>query len=605
MARLVDTTIRLLSQEPLAGRLGTARLLRVAETLDRAGFEYLEVMGSRCFDWAVRGGVESPWERIRALRSRCRDTPLAMALRGRLLVGSHPVSPDLVRRFVSSAAEGGIDVFRVYDPLNDLSNLEEAAAAIRDADKKLLIGLVHNHGPSDGNGGLVQIATEIPELGASGVILNDPAGSIGAAQAAEIVGQVREASGLPVGLYTQGAAGRALSAAIEAARGGASPLACAIYPIAISVHRPSGEALAQSVAGIGHDSGVSVPTLWEACRLVDDALGDEPVLPLTPRVAVRAAEHDLPAGLVAGIDSTLRSQGLGDRLDEVLNELTEVRRECGFPPLVSPIGHVLGSQALLNVLSAERWGVVVDEARDLITGRYGATPQPVEPAVKRAAELVESDDESPLVDVDLARLRESSDGLAASEEDLLLVALYGDDARTLLETIRGRTRREERDSDSRRSQVDAERIRDLIAVVRESGIGEVTIEEGGTRVTVRSGDSPEVVPGLDVALPTRAAPEPDSSPLPSPPDIVRVESPMVGTFYRAPGPELDPFVEEGDPVAPGQTLCILEAMKLMNEVKADVEGIVRRICVGNAEPVEYGQLLFELEPLNGRPLDAL
>lgn len=605
MARLVDTTIRLLSQEPLAGRLGTARLLRVAEALDCAGFEYLEVMGSRCFDWAVRGGVESPWERIRALRSRCRETPLAMALRGRLLVGSHPVSPDLVRRFVASAAEGGIDVFRVYDPLNDLTNLEEAAAAIRAADKKLLIGLVHNHGPSGENGGLVRIAKQIPELGATGVILNDPAGSIGAAHAAEIVSQVGEASGLPVGLYTQGAAGRALSAAIEAARGGASPLACAIYPIAISVHRPAGEALAQSLAGIGHDSGVSVPTLWEACRLVDDALGDEPVLPLTPRVAVRAAEHDLPAGLVAGIDSTLRSQGLGDRLDEVLNELTEVRRECGFPPLVSPIGHVLGSQALLNVLSAERWGVVVDEARDLITGRYGATPQPVEAAVKRAAELVESEDEAPLVDVDLAELRESADGLASSEEDLLLIALYGDDARTLLQSIRGRTRREERDSDPRRSQVDAERIRDLIAVVRESGIGEVTIEEGGTRVTVRSGDSPEVAPGPELTFPGRAAPEPEASPLPSPPDIVRVESPMVGTFYRAPGPELDPFVEEGDPVAPGQTLCILEAMKLMNEVKADMEGIVRRICVANAEPVEYGQLLFELEPLNGRPLDAL
>ena len=337
-----------------------------------------------------------------------------------------------------------------------------------------------------------------------------------------------------------------------------------------------------------------------------DALDDDPVLSLTPRVAARAAEHDLPAGLVAGVDANLRSQGLGDRLDEVLAELGEVRRECGSPPLVSPIGHVLGSQALLNVLSAERWGVVVDEARDLVTGHYGATPSPVEASVKRAIELLGTEEESALrVDIDFDQLRESAAGLAASEEDLLLLALYGQEAETLLHAIRGRARREEPATDPRRGQVDAERIKDLIAVVQESGIGEVTIEEGNTRLTVRSGESAEVEAERRPALPSRGAPELDALPVVGPPETVRVESPMVGTFYCAPGPELEPFVSEGDPVAPGQTLCVLEAMKLMNEVKADVEGIVRRICVVNAQPVEYGQLLFELEPLNGRPLDAL
>ena len=152
-------------------------------------------------------------------------------------------------------------------------------------------------------------------------------------------------------------------------------------------------------------------------------------------------------------------------------------------------------------------------------------------------------------------------------------------------------------------QDEAERIRELIRLVQESGIGEVTIEEGETRVTVRRSDEAAAVPvGAAGASPAGEVEQPVAPPVDG---TIRIESPMVGTFYRAAEPGAEPFVQEGDPVAPGQTLCILEAMKLMNEVKADVEAVVRKVCVENAQPVEYGQLLFELEPLNGRPLDAL
>ena len=601
MPRLVDTTIRLLSQEPLAGQVPTSRLLELAAVLDRAGFEYLEVTGGGCFDAAVRRGVESPWERIRALKRRCK-TPLAMALRGRFLVGSQPASRDVSRRFVASAAENGIDVFRIHDPLNDMSNLIDAAAAVHAAGKELVAGLVHNPGPPDELEELVERAKRLGELGADRVVVNDPAGSLGAAHAREIVERLREASGLPVGLYCQGAAGRALAAAIEAARGGATPIASTIYPLAITLYRPSAEALSQSLEGIGLETGISVATLWEACELVDEALGDQPVPPLPPRVAVRAAEHDLPAGLVAGLDANLRSQGFGDRLDEVLGELAAIRGECGYPPLVAPIGHILGSQALLHVLSAQRWGVVVDELRDLLGGRYGSPPHAVDPTVKRAVELLGHDEEEE-APVDLEIVRESAEGLAASEEELLLLGLFGEEAEQLLQAIRGRARREESLAASGLDRSRTERIRELIAIVQESGIGEVTIEEGETRVTVRRSEEPAAA--ATALGPAEPIAEPEAPPEPSALEILRIESPMVGTFYRAPAPEAPPFVEVGDPVGPGQTLCILEAMKLMNEVKVEAEAIVRRICVENAQPVEYGQLLFELEPLNGRPLDAV
>jgi oxaloacetate decarboxylase alpha subunit len=606
--RLVDTTIRLLSQEPLAGRVPSARLLDLVSVLDRAGFEYLEVTGGGVFDSMVRRGVESPWERIRALRLRC-ETPLAMALRGRFLVGSRPVSRDLVRRFVASAAGNGIEVFRIHDPLNDVSNLVDAAQAVQEAGKELIAGLVHNPGPEAEIDELIERARRLSELGASRIVLNDPAGSLGASHARELVERVREASDLPVGLYCQGAAGRALSAAIEAARGEATPIASTIYPIAITLYRPSSEALSKSLEGLGLHTGIDVAALWQACELVDEALGDEPVPPLTPRVAVRAAEYDLPAGLVASLDGSLRAQGFSDRLDEVLDELRTLRIECGYPPLVAPIGNVLGSQALLNVLSAQRFSVLVDELRHLVAGEYGDPPHPVNGALVRAVELLGEGAESEVEEArGLEEIREEAEGLATSEEELLLLALFGEQAESLLRSVRGRARGEESLQTTGLDAARVERIRDVIALVQETGIGEVTIEEGETKVTVRRSEEREEEPlAPPPPLLPPPSPEPPDSALPPAPgqELVRIESPMVGTFYRAPAPGAEPFVVEGDPVAPGQTLCILEAMKLMNEIKAEGEAIVRRICVENAEPVEYGQLLFELEPLNGRPLDGL
>jgi oxaloacetate decarboxylase alpha subunit len=597
---LVDTTIRLLSQEPLAGRMPTGDLLELAETLDGAGFAYLEVSGGGVFDSAVRRGVESPWERIRALKARTK-TPLAMALRGRFLVGSRPVGADFARRFVASAAESGIDVFRLHDPLNDVSNLREAGEAITNAEREFDAGLVYGSGHTGETEDLVEQAKKLPELGAVRILLHDPSSSLEPHRAQELVGALREASGLPVGLYCQGAAGNALASALEAVRAGADLVSCAVYPIALTLHRVSGEALATALAGLGQDAGVDVDALWRASELVDEYLGDEPVTPVAPRVAVRAAEHRVPPGLVAALDTHLRAQAAGDRLDEVLEELLRIREEVGWPPLAAPIGQILGSQALLNVLSANRYQTMVDELRALVSGRYGSPPGSIDKGVQRAADLL-GDGLPEEEAIDLERLSGEAEGIAASDEELLLLALFGDEARPLLEAIRGRHTGDDSLAASGVDQARAERIRELVRIVQESGVGEVSIEEGGLRVSVRRTPDP-IEPVLAAAGENPAVAE-EALPVPQPAGdgVVRVESPMVGTFYRAPQPGAPPFVEEGDAVGPGQTLCILEAMKLMNEVKADIEGVVRAIHVGNAEPVEFGQLLFELEPINGRPL---
>jgi oxaloacetate decarboxylase (Na+ extruding) subunit alpha len=602
MPRLADTSIRLLGQEPLAGRLPTAGQLRLAEILDTAGFAYLEVSGGGCFETAVRRGVESPWERIRALKARTK-TPLALALRGRFLVGSRPVGADFARRFVACAADSGIDVFRLHDPLNDVTNLREAAEAVSAAGQEFDAGLVYSPGRSGETETLVEKARYLPELGAARVLIHDPTGSLEPLRARELVEAIRAESGLPVGLYCQGATGTALAAALEAARAGADLIACAVFPIALTLHRVSGETLAESLKGLGLDSGTDVDALWRASDLLDEHIGDEPITRLSPRVATRAAQRNLPPGLVAALDVHLRAHAASDRLDEVLDELEQIRSEAGWPPLAAPIGQILASQALLHVLSASRYQTVVDELRALFAGRYGTPPVPFDPAVSRAVELVSSGLPAEEPTPDLDELRREASGLASSEEELLLLALFGEEAEPLLRMIRGRGQRDD-EAAAGLDQSRSERIREIVRIVQETGVGEVTIEDEGMRVTVRrtedrAPESPRAGPLASVEEEPLPPVEPQNA------GLIRIEAPMVGTFYRAAEPGAAPFVEEGDAVAVGQTLCILEAMKLMNEVKAETEGIVRSINVQNSQPVEFGQLLFELEPVNGRPLDAL
>ncbi len=594
MPKLVDTSIRVLSQEPLAGGMPTAELLRLAEILDGAHYAYLEVSGGGAFDAAVRRGVESPWERIRAIKART-TTPLMLAVRGRFLVGPRPVSDDLVRRFMASAAESGIDVFRLHDPLNDAGNLKVAAEAVIAAGREFDAGLLYG---SSRREALIEAARRLPEIGAARIVLDDPAGLLQPHRAGELVHELHELTGLPIGLYCQGAGRNGLAVALEATRAGLDLIGCAVYPVALATHRISAESLAQALAGIGHDAGVDVDVMWRAAELVDEHLGDMPISPLLPRVSVRAAYRKLPVWLVSVVDGQLRASGHADRLDEVLDEVEKVRLEVGSPPLAAPLGQVVASQALVNVLGANRYGTIIDEVRELALGRFGKTPGPIDPALERAVAL--HDDGPTGEPVAMDELRDQAQGLAASEEELLLLGLFGAEAEPLLQSIRRRSAVDEgveavpgKDRD--------EQIRSVVRIVQETGVGEITVEEEGVRVSVRRSVA---APVAEVRRDSEGSETPSVAAAPARDDVVTIESPMVGTFYRAPRPDAPPFVEEGDPVSPGQVLCILEAMKLMNEVKAEIEAIVRRIHVSDAQPVEYGQLLFELEPVNGRPIGA-
>jgi oxaloacetate decarboxylase alpha subunit len=589
VTRIVDTTLRLLSQPPLVGTLSTARVLEVAEILDGAGFGALEVTGGGCFEAAVNRGSESPWERVRAIRARCDNTPLQMALRGRFLVGSRPLPDDLVRRFILCAAESGIEIFRLHDPLNDVENLASAAAAVREAGRTLYAGLAFS-GAMPNLPRVLDKARRLSELGADHVLLHDPAGALDPGTCDKVINELREAAGIPVGLYCQGTGGNAMAMAIEAAQHGAEPIAAACYPVAWTLHRVATEVLCEGLTGLGIEHGVDVDKVWTASRFIDEHVTSQmPAPPIPPRITLRTAFNRVPVGMVAELDARLRYLGAPDRLDEVLDEIKQVRMDCGMPPLAQPVGGILAAQAVLHVLSARRWAEVSDEMRDYISGVYGTPPYDLSP---EAAAFAVEPPAPETIDLDHMR----SEGIAASEEDLLLVALFGEEANRLLEAVRGRTDRDETPTDGGLDRGEAARIRELIDMVETSGVGELTIEDHGVKITVRRQDDrqPAAAPAPAAAAP-EAAPAAEPQPA-SVSTVIKIESPMVGTFYRSPSPTADAFVAEGDRVEVGQTLCVLEAMKLFNEFKSEHAGVIRGVLVENAQPVEYGQPLFELEP---------
>jgi oxaloacetate decarboxylase alpha subunit len=595
MTRLVDTTIRLLSQDPLAGHLSTARLLRLAEAQDGAGYAGLEVSGGGCFEAAINRAVESPWERIRAVKSRAPNTPLLMALRGTFLVGGRPAGQDLVRRFILCAAESGIDIFRLHDPLNDVEDLEGPAAAVREAGARLYAGLVFSEGP--GEEALDGAARRLVSLGADRVVLHDPAGALDPATAGRLIEHLRTATRVPVGLYNQSPGGSAFAVAIEAARAGADPIATASYPVAMLTHRVPAELLAQALSGLGLDTGVERDHAWDIARDVEGDLAEvmASAPPVSPHVALRAALARVPVGLVVGLERRLRAVGATDRLDEVLDEVPRVREDCGLPPSAAPVGRMLASQSITHVLSARRWAAVDEDMRRLLLGEYGHPPGDVAPEARAVAEATPAEADPELT---FEEARDEAGSLAASEEDLCLVALFGERAVPLLETVRGRGMLS--GEDTTMDEGEAARVRRLIDVLSESEMAELTVEDGPTRITLRKPDAtPTYVAPPPAPEPDEAAGQEPSATGNGPVDgeaVVRIESPMVGTFYRAASPTAPPFVEEGDTVEVGDVLCILEAMKLFNELTSDHAGTIRRVLAKNADAVEYGQPLFEIVP---------
>jgi oxaloacetate decarboxylase alpha subunit len=606
--RITDTSLRDAHQSLWATRMRTADMLPIIESLDDVGFNSLECWGGATFDACLRFLDEDPWERLRLIKNHASRTPLQMLLRGQNLVGYRHYGDDIVRRFVYRAAENGVDIFRVFDALNDIRNFETAAAAIKETGKHFQGAVVYTISPVHSLDHYLEVAHNLVDMGADSICIKDMAALLSPYYADQLIGRLKEEIEVPIQLHCHYIGGLAPMTYLKAIEAGVDVIDTATVPMAFGNSQPATEMVVTALIGTPYDSGLDLEKLFRIAKYfegVRQRLGyDRGVTSLTH---MQVYEHQVPGGMISNLESQLKEQNALDRLPEVLEEIPRVRAEVGFPPLVTPMSQIVGTQAVLNVLSGKRWSIVPDEMKAYLRGRYGAAPGPVsqeivgrvlgdeEPITVRPADLVDETFEDFAAEIgDLAR----------TEDDVLSYALFPQTARAYLERhhvgpeadVFGTHDHFLRSTgEAAVSAAVGDRVRDILAVVDESDIDEVVIEEGDLKISIRKAG--QVVPAAPAPVAPAAA-EPTAAPADAQANGYHVvRSPMVGTFYRAPSPTAPPFVNEGDEVRHGQTLCVLEAMKLMNELSAELDGIVRAVRVEDGEPVEYGQELFLIEPL--------
>ncbi|MGI5838716.1 MAG: acetyl-CoA carboxylase biotin carboxyl carrier protein [bacterium] len=600
--KITDTTLRDAHQSLWATRMRTEDMLPIARQLDAVGYHSLEVWGGATFDVAMRYLGEDPWERLRLLRQNIRNTKLQMLLRGQNVVGYKHYPDDVLERFVIKAKENGIDIFRIFDALNDVRNMEAAMRTARETGAHVQASVVYTVSPVHTLDHFVATAKTLAGMGADSICIKDMAGLLTPYFAYELVGRIKETTQLPVQLHDHYVGGLSVMTYLKAIEAGVDAVDCCSVPLAFGTSQPPVEALAIALKDTPYDPGFDLELLFEIAEYFDRMRKENGHERAVTRIAdMQVHQHQVPGGMISNLVSQLEQQKAASRLGEVLAEIPRVRAELGYPPMVTPTSQIVGTQAVFNVITGERYKVIPGEVKEYIRGCYGLPPQPVDPAVRKLAigdEAVIDCRPADLLKPGLGQIPEAVRELAKSEEDILSYALFPEVARKFFADRKAggapvAAAREERVPATAKEgeTVNLKEIRDLIKMVDETEITELNLESENLKISVRKG----YASGTEKAAAEKAA---ETAPKPAEKEnVLTVTAPMVGVFYRAPSPDAEPYVKTGDVVNKGQALCIIEAMKLMNEITTEVKGKIAEILVENGKPVEFGQPLFRVEVL--------
>lgn len=614
--QIMDTTIRDGQQSLWATRMPIGDMLPILPKMDRVGYWAIEAWGGATFDTCLRFLDENPWDRLRSIKSKTPNTRLSMLSRGQNLVGYKHYSKDIVNRFIAAAHRNGIDVFRVFDALNDIRNVVDNAEAIKACGGHFEGAISYTLSPVHTLDSFLEYGQQLKDLGADSIAIKDMAGMLTPYRTERIVKAFNAEIGLPIHVHCHYVGGMAPANYLKAAEAGAAIVDTASAPLAFGNSQPAVEMLVAAMQESRYDTGLDLGLLFEISEYWEEVRKrghyKRGVSSLTH---MKVYSHQVPGGMMSNLMSQLEIQNAIDRLDDVMEEIPRVRAEVGYPPLVTPLSQIVGTQAVFNVLTGKRWSVVSKEMKDYICGYYGKAPGPMSPEVVNRvvgeSDIMLDPDVAPgsLVTTTFAELEEEIGDLAKTEEDVLMYALFPNEARTYLSKHRTSEKvdfllEEESSNTKEDDYVDINQIRELVRVAEESGVGEIVVEEEGARIAVRMPGAVAAAPAAPVAAAAPAAAAPAAAPAAAAPAAAAshpanwycVTSPMVGTFYAAPAPGEPAFVQVGDEVAANQTLCIVEAMKLMNEIGAEEMGTVREVCVEDATPVEFGTPLFYIEP---------
>ena len=442
--QITETVLRDAHQSLVATRMRTGDMIPVLEDLDKVGYHAIEAWGGATFDSCLRFLDEDPWERLRTLRKHLKNTPIQMLLRGQNLLGYNHYPDDVVREFVRLSVENGVSIIRIFDALNDVRNLEVSMDAAKKAGAHAQGTLIYTVSPYTRPEDYLKLARQLVDMGADSICIKDMAGLITPYVAYELVKALKEEIDLPLELHTHCTCGLAQMSYLKAIEAGVDIVDTALSPFSGATSQPSTESLVAALQGTDRATGLDVNRLNDLADYFKAVKGKiirefnlDPVTSINPKVLT----YQIPGGMLSNLMNQMKTMGIEDRLDKVLEEMPKVRAELGYPPLVTPTSQIVGSMALMNV-AVGRYKMSPMEVKDLIRGRYGRTPGPISPEVRKLAigdqpviDHRPADDLAPQLDAMWAKLQEKGfTGL--SREDLLSYILFPEVALSYFEKHR-------------------------------------------------------------------------------------------------------------------------------------------------------------------------
>ena len=428
---ITETALRDAHQSLIATRMTTDEILPIAGLMDQVGYYSLEAWGGATFDACLRFLNEDPWERLRKIRKAVKKTKLQMLLRGQNILGYKHYPDDVLIEFVKRAVGNGIDIIRIFDALNDVRNLETAMTATVKEGAHAQAALSYTTSPIHNIQFYIDTAKTLESMGASSICIKDMAGLLKPYAAYELVGELKKAVKIPIDLHTHYTSGLASMTYLKAIEAGVDIVDCAISPMAMGTSQPPTEPLVATLQGTPYDTGFNMDILNQIAgyfrTLREKYMKSGLLNPKVLTVDVNALVYQVPGGMLSNLVSQLKQQGKEDKYDEVLKEVPRVRADLGYPPLVTPTSQIVGTQAVLNVITGERYKMVTKETKAYVRGEYGKSPAPISDEIRH--KLIGDDKvitcrPADLLSPELEEYRNAVKGYMEQEEDVLSYALF-------------------------------------------------------------------------------------------------------------------------------------------------------------------------------------
>jgi len=602
-------------QSLIATRMRTEDMLPICAKLDAIGFWSIEAWGGATFDACVRFLKEDPWERLAKLRKALPNSQINMLLRGQNLLGYRHYSDDVVHAFVKKSADNGVDVFRVFDALNDVRNLREAIKAVKKVKKHAIGTLSYTTSPVHDNAYFVAMAKELEEIGADSIGIKDMAGLLTPQAAGDLVKSLKSAVSLPIHVHSHATSGFASIALMKAVENGASIIDTCNSSFAEGASHPSTESMVAALQGTKYDTGIELAKLQEITAYFREVRKkywqyESDFTGVDTRVLVNM----VPGGMISNLSNQLKEQGALDRIDEVLLEIPRVREDLGYPPLVTPTSQIVGTQAVLNVMTGARYKSVTNEVKNYFLGQYGKSPAPVNAKVKLQAvgdaEVITCRP-ADLLEPEMARLEAESERIAQSEEDVLTYAMFPDIGQTFLqERNAGSLKPDALQSKEAVGAASARFAPNEFNVtlhgetfhIKLTGSGHAGEEKRPFYVSVDGIAEEVIVETLDEVEVSGSGTNSTgnksngkkkasltSSGRPRPHHVGCVTTAMPGTIVAV-------KAKVGDKVKAGDGVLVIEAMKMENEIQASTTGTVVAVHVTKGDTVTPDESLLEIQP---------